>query len=97
MSYLAVREGQGFIGALVDYPADGVAGINDVLRARGAVETFDSLFDDWVVANFLDGRPPEVAPYSYPDINVAATPLTVSWAAAQDRLPVRGQFRRRLP
>lgn len=78
VSYLAVREGQGFIGALVDYPADGVAGINAVLRARGALETFDSLFDDWVVANFLDGRSPEVAPYCYPDINVAATPLTVS-------------------
>jgi hypothetical protein len=78
MSYLAVREGQGFIGALVDYPADGIAGINAVLRARGAFETFDSLFDDWVVANFLDGRPPEVAPYSYPDIDVAATSLAVS-------------------
>lgn len=78
MSYLAVREGQGFIGALVDYPADGVAGINAVLWAQGAFETFDSLFDDWVVANFLDGRFPEVAPYCYPDINVGATPLTVS-------------------
>ena len=79
MSYLAVREGQGFIGALVDYPADGAVGINDVLRARGVVfETFDTLLDDWVVANFIDGRSPEVAPYSYPDINVAATPLTVS-------------------
>jgi hypothetical protein len=78
MSYLAVREGQGFIGALVDYPADGIVGINDVLRARGSFDTFDSLLDDWVVANFLDGRSPEASPYSYPDINVAATPLTVA-------------------
>ena len=63
VSYLAAREGPGFIGALIDYPAEGVAGINAVLRARGAFETFDSLFDDWVVANFVDGRFPEVAPY----------------------------------
>jgi hypothetical protein len=77
VSYLAVREGQDFIADLVEYPADGVAGINYVLRARGAFETFDTLLDDWVVANFLDGRAPEVSPYSYPDIDVAATPLTV--------------------
>ncbi|MFH0915840.1 MAG: S-layer homology domain-containing protein, partial [bacterium] len=78
MSYLAVREGQDFIRDLVDYPADGVAGINHTLQARGTFETFDTLFNDWVVANFLDGRLPEVAPYRYPDIDVSASPLTVA-------------------
>ena len=39
-------------------PADGIAGINAVLRSRGAFDTFATLFDDWVVANFLDSRPP---------------------------------------
>jgi hypothetical protein len=78
MSYLAVREGQGFVTDLVSQPADAVAGINKVLQDRGAFETFDILLDDWMVANFLDGRDPEVYPYSYPDIDTKAAPVTVA-------------------
>ncbi len=78
VSYLAAREGQSFIGALVDYPADGVAGINDVLWKRWAVfDTFATLFDEWVIANFLDGRPPNIVPYSYPDVDVASGSLAI--------------------
>lgn len=78
MSYLAAREGPGMIGALIDNPSDGVAGINAILRLRGSTNTFDSLLDDWAVANFLDGRGIESPPYSYPNLDVAASPLTVS-------------------
>ncbi len=78
MSYLAMREGQGFVTDLVNQPADGVAGINQTLMDRGAFETFDTLLDDWVVANFLDGRDPEVYPYSYPDIEIETAPVAVT-------------------
>ncbi len=78
MSYLAMREGQGFVGDLVNQPADGIVGINQTLQDHGAFETFDTLFDDWVVANFLDGRYPEVYPYSYPEIEVGAVPVSIS-------------------
>ncbi len=79
MSYLAMREGQGFVTDLVDQPADGIAGINQTLVDRGETfETFDTLLDDWMVANFLDGVYPEVFPYSYPEIEVGAVPVSVS-------------------
>jgi S-layer homology domain len=46
------------------------------------------LFDDWVVANFLDSRPPALPPYAYTDIHVLAEPLLLKGA-----LPVVGAGR----
>ena len=78
ISYLVGREGQGFLTALVAEPADGIAGINAALRASGSPidDTFDSLLDDWVIAGFLDIRPPQVAQYSFPDLTVSAHSLS---------------------
>jgi len=42
---------------LVGEPLDGAAGIDAALAFMGSPDTFVSLFDDWVVAAFLDERP----------------------------------------
>ena len=42
------------LALLVRQPANGVAGVEDYLRAQGYSEGFREVFQDWVVANFLD-------------------------------------------
>jgi hypothetical protein len=76
MTYLSERLGSEFVRELVGQPKDGIAGIQAVLEARGSFDTFASLFDDWVIADFLDGRPPAAAPYAYGSLDVAVEPRT---------------------
>ena len=76
ISYLAGREGPDFIRQLVHEPLDGVAGINATLRALdpgGVGDTFDTLFDDWVLAGFLNNKPPELSPYLFTNLDVSLT------------------------
>ena len=54
VAYLAQRFGDELLGALVAEPRNGVNGIDQVLTASGANVTFDALFADWVVANWVD-------------------------------------------
>jgi hypothetical protein len=77
MRYLAQREGVDFIRSLVEQPLDGIAGINAVLRNTGSFDTFDTLCDDWIVASFLDGRFPQIWPYSFDGLTVSARPQTL--------------------
>ena len=46
--------GTEFISALVEEQANGIEGIENTLAAFGYSETFDEIFDDWTIANFLD-------------------------------------------
>jgi hypothetical protein len=74
--YLAGREGKEFIRRLVQEPLDGVAGVNATLIAMGRDwETFNSLFDDWVVAGFLDQKRPYVWEWVFDDLDVAMVPV----------------------
>jgi immune inhibitor A len=57
---------------LVDEPADGIDGINAYLAPFGV--TFDDVFADWLVANYLDD--PNGGPYSYGDAEVEVPPAT---------------------
>lgn len=78
MRYLAGREGSAFIRALVQQPLDGVAGINTVLGVLSPFDDFDTLLHDWILAGFLDAKPPQFWPYVFNDLDVAvrATGLT---------------------
>ena len=78
VSYLVARKGQDFLTALVSRPLDGEAGINAVLQERGSFDTFDSLLDDWILADFLAGHPPIAPPFSFSGITVAAQPQVES-------------------
>ena len=51
--------------ALVSEPRDGVDGMNAFLSQHG--KTFDDVFLDWIVANYLDSS---TGPYGYPDGSV---------------------------
>ncbi|MDQ3248402.1 MAG: immune inhibitor A [Chloroflexota bacterium] len=52
--YLNQRFGAAVTKPLVANPANGIAGIDAVLKAAGFAETFDTVFADWVVANFAN-------------------------------------------
>jgi hypothetical protein len=71
--YLAERFGDSFISQVVAEPANGVVAIERVLEQTGAGLTFDELFADWVVANFVD-QPGEGAAgqFGYDRIDVPA-------------------------
>lgn len=71
MSYLVGREGGLFIRTLVDEPLDGAAGIDSALRTYGSSDRFSAIFDDWVIAGFLDSRVPASPPYLFPDATVS--------------------------
>jgi hypothetical protein len=78
VTYLAERMGQAFVPVLVQEPANGVGGVNAALSTWGAFETFDTIFDDWVVANYLDGRLPGFRPWGYALLNIAAQAAPVA-------------------
>ncbi len=93
VAYLVDRYGPGLIRELVDQPLDGIAGIDATLQARGVFDDFDSLFDDWVIANFLDGRPPSAPGWSYGPLTVAVEPKAAPWPlpwVGADRTPDYG-------
>lgn len=85
-SYLAERAGPGFVAELVQQPLDGIAGIDATLDARASFDTYASVFDDWVLANFLDDRGPAVPPWVHGALELAVEPAAVDgsapWAAA---------------
>ncbi|HHY55821.1 MAG TPA: hypothetical protein GYA08_10330 [Chloroflexi bacterium] len=84
VAYLAQRFGNEFLSRLVAEQRNGANGVDAVLAAMGYDLTFDDLFADWVVANWVDdpdalgmeGR------YGYraldlPDVRAAATYTTL--------------------
>ena len=77
VSYLAQREGADFIRALVHQPLDGISGVDATLQASGSSATFASLFDDWVLAGFLDSHLPPLAPYFFDQLSVSVAPVEV--------------------
>ena len=88
VAYLVDRFGVEFVRELVAQPKDGIAGIEAVLEARGMFDTrFAPLFDDWVIANFLDGRSTPAARYSYSALDVAVEPradeIPLPWVGTQ--------------
>ena len=54
---------------LVEEPEDGIRGIDAYLANLGYDATFEDVFGDWSVANYLDQ--PGGGPYSYPDNDVS--------------------------
>jgi immune inhibitor A len=52
--YLHQRFGEGFLTTLVAEPADGISGVEAALAATGQALDFETLFADWLVANYAD-------------------------------------------
>jgi len=62
--------GADFISALVQDQANGIEGIENTLAAFGYKETFDEIFDNWTVANYLDDTRKSGGKYGYESLEV---------------------------
>ena len=76
MAYLAERFGPDWTRDLVASEQNGSAGLDAVLRAHGSTLSFEDVFADWVVANYLDGESgdADVAPFRYEGLDVQVRP-----------------------
>lgn len=54
MAYIFQRFGEDVTKALVAHPANGIAGVTEALAETGHDLTFQDVFADWVVANYVD-------------------------------------------
>lgn len=69
-SYLVQRTASDILGQILDEPRAGTAGVDSVLQGRGFFGSFATLFDDWVMANFLDSRPPAAHPFHHDALDI---------------------------
>lgn len=60
--------GLGSARGLLVQPSDGIDGVNQYLRAMGSKLTFQDVFADWVVANYLDV--PDSNIYGHPEVTL---------------------------
>ena len=85
LSYVAQQYGgYSMMKELVRQPGDGINGVEAYLSKFGV--TFLDVFQDWVVANYLDA--PD-GPYGYPDrqVRVRDAKLITEYGARQDTVP----------
>jgi len=79
MAYLAERFGPDWTRDLVANEQNGIAGFDSVLRTHGSDLSFEDVFADWVVANYLDreNSNTDVAPYLYHGLDIQVQPERV--------------------
>ncbi len=63
--------GTPFVSALVQEQANGIQGIENTLAAFGYNDTFDEIFDNWTVANYLD-TDKEGGKYGYETLDIGS-------------------------
>ena len=97
--------GQQFIWDLVHEQANGIQGYNNVLAAHHITKTFDQIFQDWAIANYLDDTSFANGIYGYYglDLPCAASgwwdiPYSLwYWGFQEHAYPVDWTFYERLP
>jgi len=90
--------------------ANGIEGYNNVLQAHGIKKTFDEIYEDWTIANYLDDTSFKKGIYGYYDLDIPSEdtlgqlgwqwsiPLSVwIWGYQIDWYPVGGYMYARLP
>ena len=77
MVYFVQRLGSDRVRDLVAAPENGFAGFNRVLREGGTGLRFDDLFQDWVIANYLDDPSLGEGRYGYEDLDIRVTPAEI--------------------
>jgi hypothetical protein len=63
--------GAPFISALVQEQANGIEGVENTLAAFGYDTSFDKIFDDWTIANYLD-TPKKGDKYGYDTLDMGS-------------------------
>ncbi len=84
--YFHDRFGPEATRALVEEPADGLAGVSAVLADQGQSLSGVDLFADWAVANYLVGIGRQYPPYVYETLRPPPPRLAADWR----RFPVAG-------
>lgn len=76
MAYLAERFGSDWTRDLVANERNGSSGFDSVLQAHGDDLSFEDIFADWLVTNYLDGESShtDVAPYLYQRLDIQVQP-----------------------
>ena len=64
--------GTPFVSALVQEQADGIQGIENTLAAFGYSDTFDEIFDNWTIANYLDDTTKAGGKYGYENLDIGS-------------------------
>lgn len=64
--------GAPFISALVADQANGIEGIENTLATFGYSDTFDEVFDDWTVANYIDDTRKAGGRFGYETLDVGS-------------------------
>ena len=62
--------GADFFTALLQEQANGIKGIENTLATLGYTETFDEIFDDWTIANYIDDTRKAGGKYGYETLDV---------------------------
>jgi len=74
--------GAPFVSALVNEQANGIEGIENTLAAFGYTETFDEIFDNWTIANYIDDTDKEGGKYGYDTLDIGSADTrgaTIEW------------------
>jgi hypothetical protein len=74
--------GAAFTSALVQEQANGIEGIQKTLSAFGYRDSFDEIFDNWVIANYLDDTRKAGGKYGYETLQMGSSDTrgaTIEW------------------
>jgi len=71
VAYFLQRYGEEMTKAVVAHPQNGIAGFNVVLAEHHLPETFNDIFADFLVANYLDDPDLDDGRYGYDDFSIA--------------------------
>jgi hypothetical protein len=75
--------GAAFTSALVQEQANGIEGIENTLAAFGYKDTFDEIFDNWTVANYIDDTRRAGGKFGYESLEMGTIDswgYTIEWA-----------------
>jgi hypothetical protein len=101
-AYYHHRFGDSGTLALVAQPLNGTAGINATMASLGTGLSFETLFADWLVANYVSGMPGSAARHNYgalnqehalPEVTLESLPASVEQSVHQfgaDYILLRG-------
>jgi immune inhibitor A len=64
--------GTAFTSALVQEQANGIEGIENTLAAFGYRERFNEIFDNWVIANYIDDTRKDGGKYGYDTLEIGS-------------------------
>ncbi len=74
--------GAAFTSALVQEQENGIEGIEKTLAAFGYTDTFDEIFDNWTIANYLDDTRKAGGKYGYETLEMGSADsrgATIEW------------------